>query len=119
VGRASDPYDPASVRASMGALFSQRFVRTTAEELFAWTRRHHCLLAGTSPAGAADYRAVSYRPPTVLFMGSERKGLPPEHQARCDAVVRIPMVGSSDSLNLAVATSVMLYEIFNQRRAAA
>jgi TrmH family RNA methyltransferase len=49
-------------------------------------------------------------------MGSERQGLSPDQQAFCDAVVSIPMVGRSDSLNLAVATGVMLYEIFNQQR---
>jgi RNA methyltransferase, TrmH family len=52
----------------------------------------------------------------VLLMGSERQGLQDQHLAACDALVSIPMVGSSDSLNLAVATAVVLYEIFNQRR---
>jgi TrmH family RNA methyltransferase len=49
-------------------------------------------------------------------MGEERKGLPAELMARCDDLVRIPMVGGGDSLNLGVATGVMLYELFNQRR---
>jgi len=49
-------------------------------------------------------------------MGEERKGLPADLQAHCDLMVQIPMVGKSDSLNLAIATSVMLYEVFNQRR---
>jgi TrmH family RNA methyltransferase len=49
-------------------------------------------------------------------MGDEREGLPPALQALCDVMVRIPMVGRADSLNLGVATSIMLYEIFNQRR---
>ncbi|HEY5004778.1 MAG TPA: TrmH family RNA methyltransferase [Ktedonobacteraceae bacterium] len=55
-------------------------------------------------------------PPTILLMGEERKGLPADLQAHCDLMVQIPMVGKSDSLNLAIATSVMLYEVFNQRR---
>ncbi len=49
-------------------------------------------------------------------MGSERQGLKPHHLKLCDQVVRIPMYGRGDSLNLAVATAVMLYELFNQRR---
>jgi TrmH family RNA methyltransferase len=49
-------------------------------------------------------------------MGSERSGLPQSLQHLCDAVVQIPMVGRSDSLNLVVATSLMLYEIFRQRQ---
>ena len=49
-------------------------------------------------------------------MGSERLGLSIQQQAACDLLVKIPMVGTADSLNLGVATSVVLYEIFNQRR---
>jgi TrmH family RNA methyltransferase len=49
-------------------------------------------------------------------MGSEREGLNDQAIQLCDDLVRIPMVGQSDSLNLAVATSVVLYEIFNQKR---
>jgi TrmH family RNA methyltransferase len=117
VGGAIDPYDPAVLRASMGALFGQRLVRTRPAEFAAWKRDHGCLLVGTSPGAATDYRAVRYDPPVVLCMGWERQGLSPRLQALCDVMVRIPMVGGSDSLNLAVASGVMLYEIFNQRRA--
>jgi RNA methyltransferase, TrmH family len=116
LGGDPDPYDPSCVRATMGAVFSQRFVRTSLGELIAWKRRHGAALVGTSPAGAADYQAMPYPSPLVLFMGSERRGLSEEEKAVCDRLVRIPMVGRSDSLNLAIATSVMLYEVFNQRR---
>lgn len=117
IGDSVDPYHPAAVRASMGSLFAQRLVRTTLPEFLAWKLQHGCTLVGTSPAAAADYHAVAYRPPTVLFMGGEKQGLPEEYQQLCDLMVKIPMVGRCDSLNLAVATGVMLYEIFNQRRA--
>lgn len=116
LGDAIDPYDPATVRSSMGALFAQRLARTTVAELMQWKQRRRCTLIGTSPAASLDYHAVSYRAPAVLLMGGERKGLAPELQELCDVVVRIPMVGRSDSLNLAIATGVMLYELFNQRR---
>ena len=98
-------------------MFAQRLVRTTPDEFAAWKRRQPCLLVGTSPQAKTDYQAVAYPPPTILFMGGERKGLSEQMQSLCDGVVRIPMVGGSDSLNLAVATSVMLYEVFNQRQA--
>lgn len=52
----------------------------------------------------------------ILMLGSEQQGLSPERQAACDLAVRIPMTGSLDSLNLAVAASVVLYKVFNQRR---
>jgi TrmH family RNA methyltransferase len=116
IGDGVDPYDPATVRASMAALFGQQFVRMPAPEFAAWKARHGWLLVGTAPSAAVDYRQVAYRAPTVLLLGGERKGLPPELQALCDVMVHIPMVGQSDSLNVAVAAGVLLYELFNQRR---
>lgn len=116
IGDLVDPYDPACVRATMGAIFAQRLVRATPAEFAAWKRQQGFRLVGTSPHAAHDYRAVTYPPQTVLFMGGERKGLSEERQRLCDDLVRIPMVGRSDSLNLAVATGVLLYEIFNQYR---
>jgi tRNA(Leu) C34 or U34 (ribose-2'-O)-methylase TrmL len=112
----TDPYDPSTVRATMGAIFRQRFVRTTVTEFRRWKRDSLYRLVGTSPSATTDYHMVSYDTPTILFMGEERKGLPPELQSLCDMMVSIPMIGEDNSLNLAVATSVMLYEMFNQRR---
>jgi TrmH family RNA methyltransferase len=116
LGATSDPYDPESVRASVGAIFSLQLARASPAEFAAWKRERGISVAGTSPAAALDYRAAAYAPPVVLLMGCERSGLPPALQALCDVLVRIPMVGRSDSLNLAVATSLMLYEVFRQRR---
>lgn len=116
LGDATDPYDPGTVRATMGAMFNQRFVRTSKEELAHWKRRKQYLLVGTSPTAPREYQEVMYHMPTILLIGEERKGLSAELQAMCDLMVRIPMVGESDSLNVAMATGVMLYEVFNQRR---
>ena len=112
----TDPYDPSAVRASMGALFDQQIVRTGFNEFKVWKEQVGCAVVGTSDAAAQDYHAYSYPDPLVVLMGSERQGLQPQHLAVCDAVVSIPMSGKSDSLNLAVATGIILYEIFNQRR---
>jgi TrmH family RNA methyltransferase len=116
LGATTDPYDPASVRASMGAILSQRMVRAGMADLEPWKRRGVWRIVGTSDAADTEYTAVSYEPPLALLMGSERHGLTADARALCDAVVRIPMVGHSDSLNLAVAAGVMLYEIFNRSR---
>lgn len=116
LGDTVDPYDPGTVRATMGAMFTQRLVRTSREEIINWQRRGQYLLVGTSPYAPQDYQDVPYHAPVILFMGEERKGLPAELQAICDLMVSIPMVGESDSLNVAMATGVMLYEVFNQRR---
>jgi len=118
LGNAIDPYDPWTVRGTMGAMFRLRFVRTGYAGFAAWKRRAHYRIVGTSPHAAQDYRTVSYGGPVVLFMGCEQRGMTPEQQALCDAMVRIPMVGRSDSLNLGVAAGVLLYELFNQRHRA-
>lgn len=116
VGSTTDPYDPEAVRASMGAIFAQRVAGASLAELAAWKREQGCFLVGTSDAAGADYRDIAYPRPVVLFMGSERQGLSDGAVGLTDMMVQIPMVGHSDSLNLAVATGVMLYEIFNQRQ---
>jgi TrmH family RNA methyltransferase len=109
IGHTADPYDPAALRASAGALFALPLVRATIDQFLAWRRRHVLPLVGTSPGAATDYRAPRYPLPAALLMGSERHGLPSPLQVECDLVVRIPMVGRSDSLNLAIAAAIALY----------
>jgi TrmH family RNA methyltransferase len=116
LGRSTDPFDPAAVRASMGAVFTQQIVHTSGPELLRWVKDRRIRIAGTSPSASLDYHEADYPSPLVLLMGSERHGLPEELLRACNPLVRLPMAGRVDSLNLAVATGVMLYEIFNQRR---
>jgi TrmH family RNA methyltransferase len=118
LGQSTDPYDPSALRASMGAIFWQAVIRSSPAELERWRRQHNVYLVGTSDKADTDYTRAQYRLPLILLMGSERLGLSRAQQELCDVVVRIPMVGKSDSLNLAVATSLMLYEIFNRQRRA-
>jgi RNA methyltransferase, TrmH family len=115
IGASTDPYDPTALRASMGSIFALRLARASFAQLVAWARQHRTQLVGTSGAASNPYRALAYRTPTVLLMGSERTGLSAEQQRACDALVSIPMVGSADSLNLAVATGIVLYELLDQR----
>lgn len=114
LGETADPYHPEAVRASMGALFGLQVVRATFADFAAWARNHGYPVIGASPDAPLDYRTISYPTPLILLMGSERTGLAPEQQRICTALTRIPMAGTSDSLNLAVSTSVILYEVFHQ-----
>lgn len=117
LGDSVDVYDPASVRAGMGAIFAQRFVRTTPQELAEWKVPRQWRLIGTSPNGDTDYRHADYTSdPVIVMLGSERKGLSPELLDMCDTVVNIPMSGKTDSLNISVAAGVVLYEVYYQRR---
>lgn len=112
----TDPYDPTAIRASMGAVFTQRLVKTGVAEFADWKRATGASVIGTSDKASADYHAFRYPEAPVILMGSERQGLHEAALHLCDTVVSIPMLGSSDSLNLAVATGVVLYEVLNQRR---
>ena len=105
----ADPTHPNAVRASLGALFWKPIVTATFAEFGAWARAQGYRLYGTSERGATDYRAARYRQPCVLMMGSEREGLTADQEAACDEMVRLPMEGRVTSLNLAVATGVLLY----------
>lgn len=116
IDQSTDPFDPSAVRASMGAIFSQRLVKTSGLQFLEWKHSTGCFMVGTSDAAAQDYHAMRYPDPLVVLMGSERQGLSQDLLRACDAVVSIPMLGKSDSLNLAVATAVILYETLNQRR---
>jgi TrmH family RNA methyltransferase len=116
LGHSADPYDPTALRASMGAVFSQRLVKASFSDFAQWKQRHHYTVIGTSGAATAEFREISYQAPLILLMGSERLGLSGEQQAVCDTMIKIPMVGRSDSLNLSVATGITLYEIFHQCR---
>ena len=118
IGRTADPYDPAAVRASMGAVFAQRLVRSELADVAAWKKRHGVRFVGTSDKARVGYREAVYgRGPVAVLMGSEQHGLSAEQLALCDEVVSIPMRGRGDSLNLAVATGVVLYEALAQRGA--
>lgn len=116
LGHSTDPYDPTAVKASMGAIFSLELAQSDWDSFRSWEKKNQLTIVGTSDSAKTDYQKIEYRCPLILLMGSERHGLPEEMQSACDHVVFIPMEGRTDSLNLAVATGVMLYEIYNQTR---
>jgi RNA methyltransferase, TrmH family len=112
----ADPYHPSSVRASMGSIFWCPLVLADFSDFARWARTHRYHVYGTSSHASLDYRSVEgYEPPLVLLMGSEREGLTPAQSAICDQVLKIPMHGRVTSLNLAIATGVMLYSMLDKR----
>jgi TrmH family RNA methyltransferase len=115
LGGEADPHEPGAVRASMGAIFEQCLVRTSLKALQGWLGRRRCTVVGTSSIGAIHYRRADYSGPLLLMLGSERHGLGPRALSLCNQVVRVPMSGAVDSLNLAVAAGIVLYEAVEQR----
>ena len=107
-----DPFSVEAVRASMGAVFTKRVAQADGPAFLAWLRGGPGWLAGAVlGADTVDYRAARFEAPTFLFMGNEQSGLPTAYAAACDERVGIPMRGKADSLNVAVATAVLLYDV--------
>ena len=112
VGDCTDPFSLETVRATMGSIFSVPVAKASVEAFLGWRRGFPGLVAGTHLKGAVDYRSVDFTGrPALLLMGNEQQGLPDDLAAACDRLLRIPQAGRADSLNLAVATGVMLFEI--------
>jgi TrmH family RNA methyltransferase len=111
-----DPFSVEAVRATMGALFTQRLAQAPWAEFIAWLRAGPGQLIGTSLAAELDYQEPRYEPPAFVLVGNEAQGLPTAYEAECDLLVKMPMLGKADSLNAAVATAVMAYEVINQWR---
>ena len=116
VGECVDPFSVEAVRASMGALFTVPVVRCEWAAFLAWLRDGAGQLVGLSLDTEHDYRAARYAGPTFLLTGNEAQGMPADYAAACDLLVRIPMLGKADSLNAAVATAVMAYEVLAQQQ---
>ncbi|MCZ8177512.1 MAG: RNA methyltransferase [Rhizobium sp.] len=112
VGDCTDPFSLETVRATMGSMFALPLVKTTPADFLKWKKSVDARLVATHLAGAVDYRTIDYKSkPVILMMGNEQSGLPDDLAEAADKLARIPQVGMADSLNLAVATGVMLFEV--------
>ena len=107
----ADPFSVEAVRASMGAIFTQRVATVRWEEFLPWLRSGDGQLVGTSLKATNDYLEADYRRPCFLLVGNEQQGLPEAYEAECDLLVKIPIAGRADSLNAAIAAAVMAFAI--------
>jgi TrmH family RNA methyltransferase len=111
----ADPFSAEAVRASMGAIFTQKVAQARWEEFLPWLRagpeEQWGQLVGASLRDARPYREAPYRTPCFILVGNESQGLPEAYEAACDVRVTMPMRGRADSLNAAVAGAVLAYEV--------
>lgn len=110
-----DLHNPNVVRASLGTIFTAPIAEATADVAIAWLRQHGIRLVATTPDAVTPYTAVDLTGPVAILMGSEAEGLSAQWLAAADLRVVIPMFGQADSLNLATATALLLYEVVRQR----
>jgi TrmH family RNA methyltransferase len=112
----TDAFSVEAVRASMGAIFTQKLAICRWEQFLSWLRTGHGQLVATYLHDAVDYQQPRYAGPCFILIGNEAQGLPAEYAMQCDLRVKIPMLGKADSLNAAVSAAVMAYEVRNQFR---
>jgi TrmH family RNA methyltransferase len=109
VGECCDPYSVEAVRATMGSIFAVPLAKASEDEFAAWRKGWPGSVVGTLLTATASHAEAEYRKPVLILMGNEQQGLPPDMAALPDLNVKIPMRGRADSLNLSVATGVMIY----------
>ncbi|MBK8839150.1 MAG: RNA methyltransferase [Hyphomonadaceae bacterium] len=112
IGQTCDPFSVEAVRASMGSLFAMPIASASFEDFNAWRKTVGARMVAASMRGALAHDKADYGQRSIVLMGNEQSGLPLEVEAHCDELVRIPMKGKADSLNLASAASVMIYEVW-------
>lgn len=115
--RCTDMHNPNVVRSSIGTLFSLPVVEATSDEALAWLREKGIHILAATPKAEKEYTQVDMKAGTAIVVGTEKFGLSDRWMKEADLQVRIPMLGQVDSLNVACATTILLYEAVRQRRA--
>lgn len=113
--RGTDIHNPNVVRASVGTLFTIPVVETSSEEALRWLKERNILIAAATPSASLIYTDAPLNQPLALAMGTEQLGLSEFWMKQADIQVRIPMRGVADSLNVAMATTLLLFEAVRQR----
>jgi len=113
---ACDPFDPAVVRAIMGGIFHLRLVPTDHANFAGWAAKRGVAVVGLSPEAPRLWMELDHAGgPVAVLIGEERSGLTAAGRALSTQTVRLPMCGRADSLNVGVATGVMLYELVRRQ----
>ncbi|WP_018215279.1 TrmH family RNA methyltransferase [Salinispora vitiensis] len=124
-GHAADPYDPKSVRASTGSMFTVPVVRVPSHRaVLDWADSLRAAgvpieIVGTDENGEVEIAAHDLTGPKLIAVGNETRGLSTAWRQSCDRTVQIPITGAASSLNAAAAATVVLYEAARQRSASA
>ncbi len=115
VGECCDPYSIECVRATMGSIFAVPVVLCSLSAFLDWRQEKGATVSAASVNGVQRHDEAAYGDLSVVLMGNEQSGIPEETEEICDNLIRIPMRGAADSLNLAQATGIMIYEVWRQR----
>ncbi len=116
--RCTDIYNPNVVRASVGTLFTVPTIEARGEETLRWLKDQGIAILAATPHATQEFTQVNLAQPVAIAMGTEQLGLSDLWMQQADLQVRIPMHGVADSLNVAMATTLLLYEALRQRQQA-
>lgn len=114
--KCTDIYNPNVIRASTGALFSVPLAEADSESTLAWLHKHNIKTLAATPHTDQIYTDVDMTQSVAIVVGTEQCGLSEIWMQNADLQVRIPMLGKIDSLNVATATTILLYEAARQRK---
>lgn len=112
----TDLFNPNTIRASLGTLFTLPVAAASADETLAYLREKRLQIVAARVDAERDYTEVDYRIPTAIVLGSEAQGLSDQWHSADITAVRLPMRGAADSLNLSATAAVLFYEALRQRR---
>ena len=115
VGSCCDPFSPEAIRATMGSIFSVPIVKLERAQFLDLVKAWQGDVVATYLDATEDFRKVAYKGPELVVMGSEGPGLSTELSQAATRRVKIPMAGHLDSLNLAIATALTLYQVRGPR----
>ncbi len=111
----TDLYNPNAIRASLGTIFTVPVCEASSGEALAWLRERQFQILAARVDGSVGYTQVDYRRPTAIVLGGEAPGLSPVWKGSDITAVRLPMLGTADSLNVSVTAAVLFYEALRQR----
>ncbi len=114
IGNCCDPYSPEAVRASMGAIFSIKIVNIGIDNFLSWAKEKKNKIVVTSLKSKKNYTECNWGKKPIIVMGNEQSGVSQEIENSADEMIKIPMLGTSDSLNLSVSTGIFLYEVLRK-----
>lgn len=112
----TDIHNPNVVRSSVGTLFTLPVIEASAEETLAFLKSHGIASVAATPHAEKEFTQANLQVPLAIVVGTEQYGLTETWMKNADIAVRIPMLGVADSLNVASATTLLLYEVVRQRR---
>lgn len=113
--RCTDIFNPNVVRASVGTLFTIPVIEAGSQEALLWLKKNKIQILAATPHAKVEYTDVDMSGPLAIAVGTEQLGLSKLWMDEADLQVRLPMLGVADSLNVAMATTILLYEVLRQR----